>query len=367
MKAFYMTNSTPVEDPRGSVQLDSRVYSTMTAFNVMNPNVVSVGPDVSINQIARTLVENGISAVPVVDESGAPVGMVSEGDLIPRREVEREPRRDWWLDLLAEGEALSPDFLANLKATPNQKATDVMTCPVVTVHPDINVAEIARLLAAHRIKRVPVVQDGRVVGIVSRADLLRALAELPDAQQSASPKGFLASAIDSLDAHFLATRQPKAATTDVQMRDSEPSGDHLEAADFRRAVAGFEQQERQKQLEHTRAAAERLRLKVTELLAQHFSDAQWHDVLRKARDAAEHGRKELLLLRFPSQLCSDGGRCINVSDSNWPATLRGEAAEIYMRWQRDLKPHEFGLAAQILEFPDGIPGDAGLFLVWGTS
>jgi CBS domain-containing protein len=366
MKAFSMTTSAPLEDPRGSVQSDSRVYSTKTAFNVMTPNVVSVGPDVSINQIARVLVENGISAVPVVDESGAPVGMVSEGDLIPRRELQREARRDWWLDLLAEGEALSPDFLANLKATPSQKATDVMTCPVVTVHQDINVVEIARLLAAHRIKRVPVVQDGRVVGIVSRADLLRALAEHPDAQQSASPKGFLASAIDSLDAHFLATRHPKAATTDVQMRDSEPSGDHLEAADFRRAVAGFEQQERQKQLEHTRAAAERLRLKVTELLAQHVSDDEWHALLRKARDAAKHGLKEFLVLRFPSQLCSDGGRCINVSDPNWPTTLRGEATEIYMRWKRDLKPHGFGLAAQILEFPDGIPGDAGLFLIWGT-
>ena len=202
--------------------------------------------------------------------------------------------------------------------------------------------------------------------IVSRADLLRALAEHPDAQQSASPKGFLASAIDSLDAHFLATRHPKASTTDVQMGDSEPSGDHLEAADFRRAVAGFEQQERQKQLEHTRAAAERLRLKVTELLAQHVSDDEWHALLRKARDAAKHGRKEFLVLRFPSQLCSDGGRCSNVSDPNWPATLRGEATEIYMRWKRDLKPHGFGLAAQILEFPDGIPGDAGLFLIWGT-
>ncbi len=112
MKAFRMTNSTPLEDPRGSVQSDSRVYSTMTASDVMNPNVVSVGPDVSINQIARTLVENGISAVPVVDESDAPVGMVSEGDLIPRRELQREARRDWWLDLLAEGEALS-DFVTN--------------------------------------------------------------------------------------------------------------------------------------------------------------------------------------------------------------------------------------------------------------
>ena len=241
-----------------------------------------------------------------------------------------------------------------------------MTCPVVTVHQDINVVEIARLLAAHRIKRVPVVQGGLVVGIVSRADLLRALAEHPHAQQSASPKGFLASAVDSLDAHFLATRHPKALTTDVQMRDSEPSGDHLEAADFRRAVAGFEQQERQKQLEHTRAAAARLRLKVTELLAGHVSDDEWHNLLRKARDAAEHGRKEFLVLRFPSQLCSDGGRCINAFDPNWPATLRGEASEIYMRWKRDLKPHGFGVAAQILEFPDGLPGDAGLFLIWGT-
>ena len=101
-----------------------------------------------INQIARVLVENDISAVPV-DESSAPVGMVSEGDLIPRREVEREARRDWWLDLLAEGEALNPDFLASLKAR-NQKATDVMTCPVVTVHPDTNVTEIAQLLITHR-------------------------------------------------------------------------------------------------------------------------------------------------------------------------------------------------------------------------
>ena len=143
MKAFSMTTGVPIEHPCGSVQSDSRIYSTMKAFDVMTPNLVSVGPDVPINQIARVLVENGISAVPVVDESGAPLGMVSEGDLIPRREVEREARRDWWLDMLAEGEAINPDFLANLKA-PNRKATDVMTCPVVTVHPEINVTEIAQ-------------------------------------------------------------------------------------------------------------------------------------------------------------------------------------------------------------------------------
>src|SRR5262249_23621731 len=145
----------------------------------------------------------------------------------------------------------------------------------VTVDPDIDVTEIAQLLATHRIKRVPVIQDGRVVGIVSRADLVRALAEHPHSQQSAPPKGFLALAFENLDAHFLAARHPKAATQDAPMRISEASDDHLEAADFRRIVAGFEQQERQKQLEHMRAAAERLRLKVTELHDQHVSDEQW--------------------------------------------------------------------------------------------
>ena len=364
MKAFSMTTSVPLEHYAESVPSDSVVYSTMKALTVMNPNVVSVGPDMPVNQIARILVENGISAVPVVDESGSPLGMVSEGDLIDRRQVERESRRDWWLNLLAEGEALNPDFLANLKAL-DRKATDVMTCPVVTVQPNINVTEIAQLLVTHRIKRVPVVQDGRVVGIVSRADLLRALAEHPPSLLSTSPKNFLASAFESLDAYFLRTTHPKATTIDAQMRTSERSDGYLEAADFRRLVAEFEQHETQKQLEHTRAAAERLRLTVTELRARHVSDEQWHGLLRKAHDAAEHGLKEFLLLRFPSQLCSDGGRCINVPDPGWPATLRGEAAEIYIRWQRDLKPHGFGLAAQILDFPDGIPGDAGLILVWG--
>jgi hypothetical protein len=63
--------------------------------------------------------------------------------------------------------------------------------------------------------------------------------------------------------------------------------------------------------------------------------------LHNARQAAEHGQKELMLLHFPSQLCSDGGRAINAVEPNWPRSLRGEAAEIYLRWERDLKPHGF--------------------------
>jgi CBS domain-containing protein len=147
----------------------------MKACDVMTSDVVSVTAETPISEIAKVLRDHAISAVPVVDKVGAPIGMVSEGDLIGRSEADREARRDWWLTLLAEGEALSPDFLATLR-TPEQCAHDVMTTPVVSVVEDTELAEIASLLITHRIKRVPVLRDGRLVGIVSRADLLRAIA-----------------------------------------------------------------------------------------------------------------------------------------------------------------------------------------------
>src|SRR5262245_6395393 len=141
----------------------------------MTSDVVSVSPQTPISKVAKSLRNDGISAVPVVDEAGAPVGMVSEGDLLGRNEADRNARRDWWLTLLAEGEALSPDFLATLR-TPEQCAHDVMTTPVISVVEDTELAEIASLLITHRIKRVPVLRGGCIVGIVSRADLLRTIA-----------------------------------------------------------------------------------------------------------------------------------------------------------------------------------------------
>jgi CBS domain-containing protein len=147
----------------------------MKARDVMTSAVTLVGPDTPIREVAKILCERGISAVPVVGEAGAPIGMISEGDLIGRNEADREARRDWWLTLLAEGEMLNADFLASLRA-PERRARDVMAAPVVTVGEETEVSEIARLLIAHRIKRVPVLRDGRIIGIVSRADLVRALA-----------------------------------------------------------------------------------------------------------------------------------------------------------------------------------------------
>ena len=148
----------------------------MNARDVMTRDVVSVASDTPMRKIAALLLEKRISAVPVVDSSGAPIGMVSEGDLTGRSEAEREARQDWWLTVLAEGEPVNPEFLASLNYP---TARDMMSAPVITVGEETNLEEIARLLTTHRIKRVPVVRDGRIVGIVSRADLVRALAARP--------------------------------------------------------------------------------------------------------------------------------------------------------------------------------------------
>ena len=86
----------------------------MHASELMTTDVASVPPEATRQEIARLLVARGISAVPVVDSNGTPLGMVSEGDLIRRGEPERQQRRDWWLEMLAEGETLSEDYVRQL-------------------------------------------------------------------------------------------------------------------------------------------------------------------------------------------------------------------------------------------------------------
>lgn len=179
----------------------------MKAHEIMNSGVVAVRPDTLISDVAKTLREHRISAVPVIDEAGSPLGMVSEGDLIGRDEADREARLDWWLTLLAEGEALNPEFLASVRSS-KRRARDIMTAPVITVGEDTEIDEVARLLTAHRIKRVPVLRDDRVVGIVSRADLIRALAEIklqPDGN-GGRPSGILGDAVAAIEQRLLHRR-----------------------------------------------------------------------------------------------------------------------------------------------------------------
>ena len=151
---------------------------SINASDVMTKNVLSVGPETPTRAVAKLLLENSISAVPVVDAAGAAIGMVSEGDLVQREIKRRSPSRDWWLEMLAEGDNLATEFLDYLRAA-DRPVREVMRTPVVTVGEDKPIQAIAEILQEHGIKRVPVLRDGRVVGIVSRADLVRALAQGP--------------------------------------------------------------------------------------------------------------------------------------------------------------------------------------------
>jgi CBS domain-containing protein len=334
----------------------------MKACDVMTSAVVSVRPDTPMREIAKLLRDHGISAVPVVDAGGAPSGMVSEGDLIARDETSRNARRDWWLTLLAEGETtLNAEFTASLR-NPVCRASEIMTAPVITVGEATEVNEIAQLLIAHRIKRVPVLRDGRIVGIVSRADLVRALAAEEPKPAGANGHGMLTEALAEIDHRFL-HRQDHAKPVEpptAKRNDTTPT-----VSDFRSLVTDHDHKEAEHREDLRRAGLEQRQARVAALVDQHVTDEDWRSLVHRAQQSAESGEEEFMLLRFPSQLCSDGGRAINIIETGWTETLRGEAAELYLRWKRDLKARGFPLGARVLDFPDGKPGDIGLFLRWG--
>ena len=145
----------------------------MKAKDIMTTPVVTITPDTSVREIAALLLERRISAVPVV-EGGRLVGLVSEGDLLRRHEIGTDrdrPAGSWWLRLFH-----SPPSPAEYVKSHAAHARDIMTREVITVAEGTPIAEIATVLETHRIKRVPVLRGEQLVGIVSRANLIQALA-----------------------------------------------------------------------------------------------------------------------------------------------------------------------------------------------
>jgi CBS domain-containing protein len=318
----------------------------------MTTKIVSVHPETPVRDVARALFTNRVSAVPVIDLNEVPIGIISEGDLVTRSQTDREERRDWWLSLLAEGEHLNEDFLSYTRAD-RRVAHQIMNAPVVTVSEDTALSEVARVLTEYRIKRVPVLREGRIVGIVSRADLVRAMTG-----SGANSAGHVPFA--SAESALPPVRPPAAPLPAAGLGG-------FSVNIFHELMADYEHAEAQRKAALRLAEANRRRALAKDLIDHHIEDDSWRAMLHDARQAAEHGDKEYMIFRFPSELCSDGGRAINAPEPIWPETLRGEAAEIYLRWERDLKPAGFHLSARVLEFPGGMPGDIGMFLVWGTE
>jgi len=154
----------------------------MKAADVMVTNVITVGPDARVADVAHILLTARISGVPVVAPNGELLGMVSEGDLMRRVEAGTGRRRPWWLAIFTGKEPLAMEFIREH----SRKVTDVMTRGVITAAPDTPLWKIANLLEKNAIKRVPIVEGGKVVGIVSRANLLQALASLSKRVEVAS-------------------------------------------------------------------------------------------------------------------------------------------------------------------------------------
>jgi CBS domain-containing protein len=144
----------------------------MKTRDVMTTKVMSIPPDAPIRNVAEFLVDNRISAAPVIARTGTPLGVVSEGDLLRRIELGTEPHRAWWTTLLADPDDEARSFVKSRGLV----AADVMTRGVIAVSPDAELAEIAALLEEKRIKRAFVMEAGKIVGVVTRSDLVRTLA-----------------------------------------------------------------------------------------------------------------------------------------------------------------------------------------------
>jgi len=153
------------------------------AVDVMVRNPITIGPDDNVGAAIKLLAEHDVSALPVVDGNGALVGLISEADLVRREEFATDKHRPWWLEALTPASTLAGEFAKSHA----RRVREVMSERVVSAAEDTPLREIANLLERNRIKRVPILRDGKLVGVVSRSNLIQAMAtQLPIEDHSAA-------------------------------------------------------------------------------------------------------------------------------------------------------------------------------------
>jgi len=161
----------------------------MKASEIMTPDVISADPDATVLQAARYMLQHHISGLPVIDKTGALVGILSEGDFLRRRETHTDRRPSRWLEFLMGPGKLAAEYTH----THGSKVSEVMTTKMHTISEDTPLEKIVEVMERYRIKRVPVLRGKKVVGIVTRANLMHAMVSL-------------------------ARGEPKAATSDAAIR-----------------------------------------------------------------------------------------------------------------------------------------------------
>ncbi len=162
----------------------------MNASDVMITDVTTVRPSTKVQEVAEIFVTKRISGMPVVDDSGKVVGMISEGDLLRRSaegswpKVWGPPPRRGWVRLLIDADDLDTEYVTQ----PDRRVAEIMTHDIVSAQPETSVSDIATLLVHHRIKRVPIVRNGKLVGLVSRANIVEALAGVRRKEKDVLPE-----------------------------------------------------------------------------------------------------------------------------------------------------------------------------------
>ena len=203
----------------------------MKASDVMAKNVVTAKPTTTVREIAELMVKNRISGVPVVDDGGKLVGILSETDLLHRAETGTEKRRKWWLGAFVDSDRLAREYAA----AHAHAAADIMTRTVTTAEADMDLGDVADLLERKKLKRVPVMSGGKLVGMLTRGDLVRALL----LQQSAA--GSAPSDAASIEA-AVQRRMKREAWLDTSLVNIKVTGNDVEltglaaSADQRRAL-----------------------------------------------------------------------------------------------------------------------------------
>jgi CBS domain-containing protein len=311
----------------------------MIARDLMNSDFPYVTADADLDYVAKLLADCGLGAVPVVDDDLAPIGIVTRSNL---EQARNQPLPDL---------GAIPEFLLRNRPKPVFRANgralrEVMTSPAISISDVAKVPDIARIMESHSLKRIPVVEGHKIIGLVLRKEVMEAM-----------KGGFPALA---LEAH----RRRPLISIPQQLGDRCAVST---AQEFRELVAAHERRLELERAERRREAIELRDQRIRELASQRLTEAQWREMLEQAQRSAAAGLTEHLLIRFPAQLCTDAGRAINAPDPDWPATLRGEPADVFQRWRNELHPRGFRIAAQIIDFPDGLPGDAALFLMWSAA
>jgi CBS-domain-containing membrane protein len=152
----------------------------MNASDVMVRDVVTVGPDEDVSKAVKLLVDHDISALPVIDSERRVIGVLSEADLIHRENIGTAKQRTWWLEAVTPASMLALDYAKSH----GRKVSELMSEHVISADENTSLTDLANILEKHRIKRVPILKHGKLIGIVSRANLIQALASAPPKDES---------------------------------------------------------------------------------------------------------------------------------------------------------------------------------------